>query len=171
MILYETTAQIVPVLMIALFLDTRTATATTGRSPRSKRLQNRVFIVLCVGAFSASLLIIAGVLLDGVITQALVIAALIGCIALMAEPAWRRSAARRSARTQSDRDPIAARHRSPRSVRCQRRTGTRGIVQPSAADPTCGEARRAKRPPMIPWVGPSGCKPSGSGWSAPSASA
>ncbi|WAP52212.1 hypothetical protein OL239_02585 [Arthrobacter sp. ATA002] len=91
MILYETTAQIVPVLMIALFLDTRTATATTGRSPRSKRLQNRVFIVLCVGAFSASLLIIAGVLLDGVITQALVIAALIGCIALMAEPAWRRS--------------------------------------------------------------------------------
>jgi len=91
MALYETTVQIVPVLMIALFLDTRTASSGASGSSRSKRIQERVFIVLCVGAFAASLLIVAGVLPAGVTTQALVIAALIGCIALMAEPAWRRS--------------------------------------------------------------------------------
>ncbi|KJQ52708.1 hypothetical protein [Microbacterium sp. SA39] len=88
--LYEITVQVVPVLMIALFLDTRIALARTARSARSERLQTAVFLFLCVGAFVVSLLIVADVLVRGRVTDALVISALIGCIGLMAAKAWTR---------------------------------------------------------------------------------
>ncbi|WP_157426307.1 hypothetical protein [Agromyces salentinus] len=88
--LYEITVQVVPVLMIALFLDTRIAPARTARSASSERLQTVVFLFLCVGAFVVSLLIVADVLVEGRVTDALVISALIGCIGLMAAKAWRR---------------------------------------------------------------------------------
>lgn len=89
-VLYEITVQVVPVLMIALFLDSRVALARTARSQRSERLQNAVFLMLCVVAFAVSLLIVADVLGQGRATDALVIGALIGCIGLMAVKAWRR---------------------------------------------------------------------------------
>jgi len=88
--LYEITVQVVPVLMIALFLDSRIALARTARSARSERIQTGVFLFLCVGAFAVSLLIVADVLEEGRVTDALVISALIGCIGLMAAKAWRR---------------------------------------------------------------------------------
>jgi hypothetical protein len=89
-ILYEITVQVVPVLMIALFLDGRTARQRTARSAGLERLQAALFLVLCVGAFVVSSLIVADVLDQGRVTDALVIGALIGCIVLMAAKAWRR---------------------------------------------------------------------------------
>ena len=97
MALYEITVQVVPVLMIALFLDTRTAAPSPGGPAVWPRVLNRAYIVLCVGAFVVSLLIVAGVFAPGRVTAALVIGALVGCISLMAAQAWTRfdTAARR----------------------------------------------------------------------------
>ncbi|SDD67568.1 hypothetical protein [Auraticoccus monumenti] len=87
MALYEIALQVVPVLMIALFLDARTA----AHPPLRARVQNRLYVGLCVGAFAVSLLVVAGVLRSGQATDAVVIAALTGCIILMAAQAWRHS--------------------------------------------------------------------------------
>lgn len=90
MALYEIALQVVPVLMIALFLDARTAGRTPTHPPLRARVQNGVYVGLCVGAFAVSLLVVAGVLPSGRATDAVVIAALTGCISLMAAQAWRR---------------------------------------------------------------------------------
>ena len=94
MILYEIALQVVPVLMITLFLDTRTASDSPVGPGRWARLQNRLYVILCVSAFAVSLFVVAGILGQGQITQALVIGALMGCTILLAAPAWRRFGAR-----------------------------------------------------------------------------
>ena len=97
MALYEATVQIVPVLMIALFVDSRTS---QGNPSRGARVQNRVYIVLSVGAFVVALLTVARLLDPNRITEAVVLSALIGCIVLMGAQAWSRS--RRSAAARTD---------------------------------------------------------------------
>jgi hypothetical protein len=85
--LYEVTVQIVPVLMIALFVDSRTSKVNPSRSAR---IQNRVYIVLSVVAFVVALLTVAQILAPSRPTEAIVLSALIGCIVLMGAQAWSR---------------------------------------------------------------------------------
>lgn len=85
--LYEATVQIVPVLMIALFVDSRTSTVTRSRSAL---IQKRVYIVLSVGAFVVALLTVADLLRPSRLTEAVVLGALIGCVVLMGAQAWSR---------------------------------------------------------------------------------
>ena len=87
MMLYENSLQVIPVLMIALFLDTRTATPFSSDRQRTD-VQKRAYIVLCVSAFAVSLSVISGILDPGSLTQAVVIGALMGCTVLMAAQAW-----------------------------------------------------------------------------------
>ena len=89
MILYENSLQVIPVLMIALFLDSRTTSPVgPGRLQRAD-VQRRAYIVLSVGAFAVSLSVVSGILAPGSFTQAVVIGALMGCTVLMAAQAWR----------------------------------------------------------------------------------
>lgn len=88
--LYEIAVQVVPVLMVALFLDTRASHPRPGSPHRWVRLQTRVYLILCVSAFAVSLLVVTDIIPTGRATEALVIGALIGCIVLMAGQAWRR---------------------------------------------------------------------------------
>ncbi len=99
--LYETTVQIVPVLMIALFVDARTSAAPHSRSTR---LQNRFYILLSVGAFVIALLTVAGIVGANRITEAVVLGALIGCVALLGAQAWTRFSAPAAARTRDRAD-------------------------------------------------------------------
>lgn len=91
MILYENALQVLPVLMIALFLDTRATASGVGERQRSAANQGRLYILLCVGAFAVSLSVISGLLVPGRVTQAVVLGALMGCTVLLAALAWRRS--------------------------------------------------------------------------------
>ncbi|WP_157973811.1 hypothetical protein [Desertihabitans aurantiacus] len=50
MTLHEITLQVVPVLVIALFLDTRTTSRATAGPPRRARAQHRVYLALSVSA-------------------------------------------------------------------------------------------------------------------------
>lgn len=90
MALYEIALQVVPVLMIALFLDTRTASHISTRTTWRTRAQHRLYVVLCVSAFVVSLLVVADILRHGRATEALVIGALTGCVSVMAGQAWLR---------------------------------------------------------------------------------
>lgn len=85
--MYEATVQVVPVLMIALFVDARTSTANPSRGTR---IQNRLYIVLSVGAFVVALLTVARLLTPNRLTEAVVLGALIGCIVLLGAQAWSR---------------------------------------------------------------------------------
>ncbi len=91
MILYETSLDVIPVLMIALFLDTRTAPPAATDRQLSAQVQQRAYIALSVSAFAVSLSVVSGILDPGRVTQAVVIGALMGCTVLMAAQAWRRS--------------------------------------------------------------------------------
>ena len=100
MALYESALQVIPVLMIALFVDAGVATATARERPRRARAQKRAYVVLCVAASAVSLCVVSGILSPGRSAQAVVIAALMGCLVLLAAQAWprpgRRSTSRRS---------------------------------------------------------------------------
>lgn len=84
--LYDAAVQVVPVLMIALFVDARTAATAT----LWLRMQHYLYLGLCVSAFTLSLLILAGVVDGNPIAEGVVIAALLGCIGLLAGQAWTR---------------------------------------------------------------------------------
>lgn len=90
--LYENALQVIPVFMIALFLDTRTSPPTAAGRRRQSKVQERVYIVLSVGAFAVSLSVVSGVLDPGRATHAVVLGALMGCTVLMAARAWLRTA-------------------------------------------------------------------------------
>lgn len=85
--LYEAAVQVVPVLMIALFVDSRTATPVRERAAR---LQSRVYVLLSVVAFFVAILTVAEVLAPNQISAAVVLGALIGCIMLMGVQGWAR---------------------------------------------------------------------------------
>jgi hypothetical protein len=90
--LYENAMQVVPVLLIAVFLDTRSSDdQPMSRRQRSwERVQGRAFAVLGVIAFMVSLFVVAGVLDGADLTEAIVISALSGCISLLLARIWRR---------------------------------------------------------------------------------
>ena len=90
--LYENAMQAVPLLLIALFLDGRVDTthATTARSRKWERLQDRLFTLLGVIGFMTSMFVVAGVLTSSRITDGIVLAALSGCISLLFAQIWRR---------------------------------------------------------------------------------
>ncbi|MER5647065.1 hypothetical protein [Streptosporangium sp. NPDC002524] len=87
--LYDNAMQVVPVLLIALFLDTRGVDRQTGHPPRRwENAQDRLFAVLGVVAFTVSMFVVAGVADGGRLTEAIVIAALSGCIGLLFARIW-----------------------------------------------------------------------------------
>lgn len=85
--------QVVPLLLIALFLDRRSTADQTGTSRSAKlwlRLQNRIIAVLGIVAFFASMFVIAGVFEHTTLTASVVISALSGSIGLLFSLIWRR---------------------------------------------------------------------------------
>jgi hypothetical protein len=90
-LLYEGALQVVPLLLIALFLDRRIP--NTGTSETSRRLQrwsSRFSLALNAVAFLVSLFIVAGVLDASSITVAVVISAVAGSIGLLCGQIWQR---------------------------------------------------------------------------------
>jgi hypothetical protein len=90
-VLYETTMQVVPLLLIALFLDRRPARVQGTEGSRTyERVQNRIFLVLGLAGFMTSLLVVSGVVHPGDLTAMIVRAALGGCMFLLCTQIWRR---------------------------------------------------------------------------------
>lgn len=89
---YATAMQVVPLLLVALFLNARSADGgrSNARTQRWERSQDKLFTVLGVVAFMLSMLIVSGVLDDGRVTKAIVLMALGGSIGLLYARIWRR---------------------------------------------------------------------------------
>lgn len=95
--------QVVPILLIALFLDNRDVEEQHA-NPRGRswdRMQDKIFSVLGVVAFFTSMFVVSGVVDDSAITMGIVIAAL---SALLIVQIWRRFDRRRSPTTDSRSD-------------------------------------------------------------------
>lgn len=90
-LLYEAAVQVVPLLLIALFLDRRIATdETTPRARRWSRWSHRFSLVLNAIAFMVSLFILAGVMAASSLSTAVVISAVAGSIGLLCGQIWQR---------------------------------------------------------------------------------
>ncbi|GAA2230693.1 hypothetical protein GCM10010413_30270 [Promicromonospora sukumoe] len=90
-LLYEGALQVVPLLLIALFLDRRiTNDATTERSRRLQRWSSKFSLVLNAVAFLVSLFIVAGVISASSLTVSVVISAVAGSIGLLCGQIWQR---------------------------------------------------------------------------------
>lgn len=92
MLLYESAMQVVPLMLIALFLDRR-GSADGDLTPRMRRwyrLQDKLIAVLCAAAFFISLLVVAGSFEPNQVFSAVVIAALAGSIGILFAQIWRR---------------------------------------------------------------------------------
>lgn len=121
--LYENAMQVVPILLIALFLGNRDVeerhATPMGRS--WDRAQDKIFAVLGVVAFYTSMFVVAGVVDDSPVTMGIVIAALSGSIALLFVQIWAVS-------TAADRQPLTpariAADRSGRNLSPAPRDGT-----------------------------------------------
>ncbi|MEU9830474.1 hypothetical protein AB0D67_02930 [Streptosporangium sp. NPDC048047] len=84
MTLYEGAMQVVPVLLIVLFIETRSGDPQA--SPRMRRwedIQNRGYAALGLAAFLVSMFVVAGIVPVGRIPAVIVIAALSGCMGLL----------------------------------------------------------------------------------------
>ncbi|TBN55525.1 hypothetical protein EYE40_15110 [Glaciihabitans arcticus] len=91
--IYEGAMQVVPLLLIALFLDRRSTADQTGTGRLAKmwfRFQNRIISVLGIVAFFVSMFVVAGVLPHTSIAVSVVISALSGSIGLLFALIWRR---------------------------------------------------------------------------------
>lgn len=90
-LLYEAALQVVPLLLIALFLDRRiVGAATTDRARRMQRWSSKFSLLLNAVAFLVSLFIVADVLEATSFTLAVVIAAVAGSIGLLCGQIWQR---------------------------------------------------------------------------------
>ncbi|MER7586490.1 hypothetical protein ABTW72_03040 [Micromonospora sp. NPDC127501] len=84
MVLYEGAMQVVPVLLIALFIEPRTIGRSANRTKRRwANMQDRVYAALGAVAFTVSMLVVAGVATAGRGPAAIVIATLSGCMGLL----------------------------------------------------------------------------------------
>lgn len=84
--------QVVPLLLIALFLDRRSTADQTGTGWLARtwlRLQNRIIAILGIVAFFVSMFVIAGVLGHTTLTASVVISALSGSVGLLFSLIWR----------------------------------------------------------------------------------
>ncbi|UEJ83916.1 hypothetical protein Bra3105_06290 [Brachybacterium halotolerans subsp. kimchii] len=93
-LIYEGAMQVVPLLLIALFLDNRANTpelrSRLGRA--LTRFQDRAIAVLCLIAFFISMFVLVGAVPVTALTNAIVVAALSGSIGLLFGTIWRRFA-------------------------------------------------------------------------------
>ena len=90
-LLYEAAVQVVPLLLIALFLDRRIANdETTATARRWRRWSNKFSLLLNAIAFMVSLFILAGVLPASSLSMAVVISAVAGSIGLLCGQIWQR---------------------------------------------------------------------------------
>lgn len=90
-LLYEGALQVVPLLLIALFLDRRMASsAANEKSRRLQRWSSKFSLLLNAVAFLVSLFVVAGVLAASSATVAVVIAAVAGSIGLLCGQIWQR---------------------------------------------------------------------------------
>ncbi|VXC08716.1 hypothetical protein [Pseudoclavibacter sp. 8L] len=90
-LLYEAALQVVPLLLIALFLDRRvTGDETTARARRWHRWSSKFSLLLNGIAFMLSLFVVAGVIPAGSLTMAIVISAVAGSIGLLCGQIWQR---------------------------------------------------------------------------------
>lgn len=90
-LLYESAMQVVPLLLIALFLDRRIANdGTTERAQRWQRWSSKFSLLLSAVAFLLSLFIVAGVMAASSFTVAIVISAVAGSIGLLCGQIWQR---------------------------------------------------------------------------------
>ena len=90
-LLYESALQVVPLLLIALYLDRRVANeGTTDRARRWQRWSSKFSLLLNAVAFLVSLLIVAGVVPPTSLTVAIVISAVAGTIGLLCGQIWQR---------------------------------------------------------------------------------
>ncbi|MCZ7438790.1 hypothetical protein O7598_20425 [Micromonospora sp. WMMC241] len=84
MILYEGAVQVVPVLLIALFIETRSVDRQRSRTMRRwEKAQDRVYAALGLAAFMVSLLVVADIVAGSPVTKAIVIATLSGCMGML----------------------------------------------------------------------------------------
>ncbi|MBT2486437.1 MULTISPECIES: hypothetical protein [unclassified Microbacterium] len=90
-LLYEAAVQVVPLLLIALFLDRRIANdETTARARRWRRWSNKFSLILNGIAFMVSLFILAGAFPASSLSMAIVISAVAGSIGLLCGQIWQR---------------------------------------------------------------------------------
>ncbi|GGD65462.1 hypothetical protein [Microbacterium murale] len=92
MLLYETAMQVVPLMLIALFLDRRSSGERDipARARKWYRMQDRIITCLCAVAFVVSLFVVAEVLDPSQLFTAVIIAALAGSLGLLFAQIWRR---------------------------------------------------------------------------------
>lgn len=92
LLLYENAMQVVPLLLIALFLDNRSSAdpSSTVRQRRLLRFQDRVIAGLGFIAFFTSMFVVAQVVGHSSLTSAIVIAALSGSIGSLFVLIWGR---------------------------------------------------------------------------------
>jgi hypothetical protein len=89
--LYEAALQVVPLLLIALFLDRRVDSPDpTPRARRWHRWSSKFSLLLNALAFLLSLLVVAGIVAAGSLTIAIVISAVAGSIGLLIGQIWQR---------------------------------------------------------------------------------
>ncbi|WP_410813466.1 hypothetical protein [Micromonospora sp. 067-2] len=91
-LIYESAMQVVPLLLIALFLDNR-STADTPRSTTGRRLlriQDRFIAGLGFIAFFTSMFVLAHVVKHSSVTSGIVIAAMGGATGLLFGLIWKR---------------------------------------------------------------------------------
>ncbi len=95
--LYTTTMQMVPLLIIALFVDNRDEEEQrrTPRRRRWERAQDKAYALLAVAAFFTSMFVVSGVVRGSWFTTAIVIAALSGTMSLLLLQIWLRLDRRR----------------------------------------------------------------------------
>jgi hypothetical protein len=89
--LYDNAMQVVPLILIALFLEDRGSVEDrNARSRRWERLQDQLFILMGGAAFMVSMLVVSGVVPDGDVSLGIVIATLGLAIGLLFSRIWRR---------------------------------------------------------------------------------
>jgi hypothetical protein len=105
--LYTSTMEVVPLLLIALFLDNRNVESIPPRPVgRWYRLPDMTFTVLGITAFTTSMFVVAGVIVASRFTLAIVVTALSGAISLLSTQIWRRFEREGPRPSDSRREPI-----------------------------------------------------------------
>lgn len=119
MSLYEITMQIVPMLVIALFLDARDDRwQRPGFRGWFRRTESKLIAFMSAAAFFLSMFIVAGVVDPGHLPQAIVVSALSGAITLLFSQGTRRLNQRRERlkdTTESSDTPEEPQRASPKS--------------------------------------------------------